>query len=230
MAFFSLDEFHEALEVLADGGPPEKLRDRLARLNAFHSRRGLNSLRSLTERLYALSSGLRRDVPPTRAFQALWMEHIGHRLPEKTGEKLDQLAEKINSHLLEDGAIKEGEQADLEKALDEYEDLLARKVGGVAARLDTLQKAVPAVAAILRARPKLEVALDPPEEDEEDGEHTHEHAHGHDDHEHNHAHEHDHAAHEPASSASGKKARREPARRRPTPLARGETDETSGES
>jgi hypothetical protein len=193
MAFFSLDEFQESLEVLAEGGPTEKLRDRLARLNAFHSRRGLNSLRSLAERLYALSSGLRRDVAPTRAFQALWMEYIGHRLTEKSGQKLDELAEAINSHLHEDGAIKDGEQEALEKALDEYEDLLARKVGGVAARLDTLQKAVPAVAAILRARPRLDVPLDAPEEDADHEGHDHDHAHGHHDHHHHdHAHDHDH--------------------------------------
>lgn len=194
MAFFSLDEFQEALGVLAEGGSPEKLRDRLARLNAFHSRRGLNSLKALAERLYALSSGLRRDVAPTRAFQALWMEHVGQRLTEKSGGRLDELAETINGHLHEDGSVKEGEQEALEKALDEYEDLLARKVGGVAARLDTLQKAVPAVAAILRGRPRLDVPLDPPEEDDHDHDHDHDHAHHHHDHG-DHAHDHGHGGH-----------------------------------
>jgi hypothetical protein len=192
MASLSLDEFQEALAVLADGGPPEKLRDRLARLNAFHSRRGLNSLRALAERLYALSSGLRREVASTRAFQALWLEHIGHRLTEKVGEKLDELAERINGHLLEDGSIKDGEHESLQAVLAEYEDLLARKVGGPAARLDTLQKAVPAVAGLLRTQPLLDVPLDPPEPDDDGVDHEH-HDHEHHDHpDHDQAHVHSH--------------------------------------
>jgi hypothetical protein len=206
MASLSLDEFHDALALLTDGGSAEKLRDRLARLNAFHSRRGLNSLRALTERLYALSSGLRRDVAPTRAFQALWLEHIGHRLTEKVGEKLDELAEQINSHLLEDGSIKDGEQGALGEAISEYEELLARKVGGAAARLDTLQKAVPAVAAILRTRAPLEVPLDPPEEDDE---HDHDHHHAHDhDHRDDHDHPHDHAHAHRSEGAAGTRNRK----------------------
>lgn len=192
MANLTLEEFEEALGVLAEGGPAEKLRDRLARLNAFHSRRGMNSLRALAERLFALSSGLRRDVPPTRAFQALWMEYIGHRLTENSGHRLDELADQINTHLQEGGAIKEGEQEALDTTVAEYEDLLARKVGGVAARLDTLQKAVPAVAALLRARPRLDVPLDPPEEDEHDHDHDH----------HGHAHSHAHATGESAATGA----------------------------
>lgn len=204
MANLTLQEFEESLGVLAQGAPPEKLRDRLARLNAFHSRRGLNSLRALTERLYALSAGLRRDVPATRAFQALWMEHIGQGLTEKVGRELDELADQINSHLLENGAVKDGETEALDQVLVEYETRLARKVGGVAARLDTLQKAVPAVAELLRGKPRLDVPLDPPEpEDEHEHDHDHEHHHGHHHehaHDHGHAHEHEHThEHEHAS-------------------------------
>ena len=218
MANLTLQEFEESLGVLAQGAPAEKLRDRLARLNAFHSRRGLNSLRALTERLYALSAGLRRDVPATRAFQALWMEYIGQGLTEKVGRQLDELADQINSHLAEGGAVKDGETEALDQVLVEYETLLARKIGGVAARLDTLQKAVPAVAELLRSKPRLDVPLDPPEaEDEHDHEHDHgahgheHHHHGHDHpHDHEHAHDHDHeheheesheAASEPGASA-----------------------------
>lgn len=188
MANLTLEEFEEALGVLAEGGTPERLRDRLARLNAFHSRRGLNTLRALGERLYALSSGLRREVPAQRAFQALWMEHIAHRLNEKTGAKLDELADQVNANLEEGGAVRAGQEAALEQAVTEYEDFLARKAGGIAARLDTLQKAVPAVAAILRARPRLDVPLDPPEPEDE---HDHEHAHAHGD-KHGHPHGDDH--------------------------------------
>ena len=198
MANFTLQEFESALGVLAGDAPPEKLRDRLARLNAFHTRRGLNSLRTIAERMYALSSGLRRDIPPTRAFQALWMEYIGHRLNEDVGRQLDELADQVNSHLHEDGAVKDGEQEALEKCVAEYEDRLARGVGGAAARLDTIQKAVPAVAAFLRSQPLLDVPLDPPSEHDQDHDHDghgheHGHGHGHDHHEHDENCGHDHA-------------------------------------
>jgi ABC-type nickel/cobalt efflux system permease component RcnA len=188
MANLSLDEFERCLGLLAEGGAPERLRDKLARLNAFHSRRGMNTLRALTERLYSLSSGLRRDVPAARAFQALWAEHVGKKLNRKSGEKLDQLADKVNENLESDGSVKTGMDAALASAVDEYEEMLARKVGGETARLDTLQKAVPAVATLLRAKALVDVPLDPPEPEDED-EHDHEHHHHH---HHGHAHDHEH--------------------------------------
>lgn len=191
MANLSLDEFERCLSLLAEGGSPEKLRDRLARLNAFHSRRGMNSLRAVAERLFALSSGLRRDVPAARAFHALWAEHVGTKLSRKSGEKLDELADKVNENLHEDGAVKEGCDEQLKTCVDAYEELLARKVGGPTARFDTLQKAVPAVAEMLRAKPVLDLPLDPPDP-EDDDEHDHDH-HGHD-HHHDHDHAHDEAA------------------------------------
>jgi|GEM_PF-1616692 len=182
MANLSLDEFESCLGLLAEGGTPEKLRDRLARLNAFHSRRGMNSLRAVAERLFALSSGLRRDVPAARAFHALWAEHVGTKLGRKSGEKLDELADKINENLRDDGTVKDDCGDQLKTSVDAYEDLLARKVGGATARLDTLQKAVPAVAEMLRAKPLLDLPLDPPdpEEDADDHDHAHEHDDPHD--------------------------------------------------
>jgi len=194
MANLSLDEFERCISQLADGGAPERLRDRLARLNAFHSRRGLNSLRAITERVYMLSSGLRRDVPAARAFHALWAEHVGTKLTRKTGEQLDELADKVNDNLHDDGAVKEGHDDKLKAAVDQYEELLARKVGGETARLDTLQKAVPAVAAMLRAKPVLDLPLDPPESEDE-------HDHDHHDHEHHH-HEHEHGGEAAGSGTS----------------------------
>jgi hypothetical protein len=153
----------------------------------------MNSLRALSERLYSLSSGLRRDVPAARAFHALWAEHVGTKLNRKSGAKLDELADKVNENLNEDGTVKDGQEAALQGAVEAYEDLLSRKVGGETARLDTLQKAVPVVATMLRAKPLLDVPLDPPEPDDED-EHDHEHHHHHHhDHAHDHAHEHEHA-------------------------------------
>ena len=203
MANLSLDEFERCLGLLAEGGTPEKLRDKLARLNAFHSRRGMNSLHALAERLFALSSGLRRDVPAARAFHALWAEHVGTKLSRKAGEKLDELADKVNENLEENGAVKDGRSDELAASVAEYEELLARKVGGPTARLDTLQKAVPAVAELLRAKPLLDLPLDPPEpEDEHDHDHHgHEHAHDHD--------HHDHAQGEHAHEAEGGAAEKE---------------------
>ena len=146
--------------------------DKFCRLNAFHSRRGLSSIEAIASRLYQLSSGLRREVPATHAFQALWAEHIGHRLNEEVGEKLDGLVDEINTSL--DGSeIKEGCREALEQSLATYEETLARRVGGSAARLDTLQKALPCVAEILRSRPTPDVPLDPPDEDHEGHHHHH---------------------------------------------------------
>jgi hypothetical protein len=188
MASLTMDEFEQCLILLGDGGSAGRLRDRLAKLGAFHSRRGLNSFRAVSDRIYTLSGGLRRDVPAGRAFQALWAEHIGKRLTETSGRRLDELADGINQLLDASGSPKEGQREALEAKITEYEDVLARKVGGPAARLDTLQKAVPVVAEILRSRPILDVPLDPPEEGEEG--HSH---HGHDHHGHDHAHGHDHS-------------------------------------
>jgi len=164
MANLTMEEFEQCLVAVADGGPPEKLRDRLCRLNAFHSRRGLGTIQAISSRLFQLSSGLRREVPATHAFRALWADLIGKRLNESVGEKLDALAEKINENIEESGKIKEGCRETLEAALGEYENLLARRIGGRAARLDTLQKAYPSVAEILRAKALPDVPLDPPDE------------------------------------------------------------------
>ena len=175
MANLSLEEFEQCIGVLGDGGSPEKLRDKFCQLNAFHSRRGLGNFGAIASRLFQLSSGLRREVPATQAFQALWADFVAHRLSEESGEKLDELANQINEQLEDSGKIKEGCKEPLEKSLSAYEDLLARKIGGTAARLDTLQKAYPEVAEILRATPIPDVPLDPAEEHDEHDHHHHDH-------------------------------------------------------
>lgn len=194
MASLTMEEFEQCLTILGDGGSPGRLRDRLARLGAFHSRRGLNTYRAVSDRIYTLSGGLRRDVPAGRAFQALWAEHIGKRLNETVGKRLDELADQINELLETDGSAKEGRRDDLEAKVTEYEDVLARRVGGAAARYDTLQKAVPLVAEILRARAVLDVPLDPPDADDDD--HS-----GHDHSHHDHGHDHEEAAQETAGES-----------------------------
>jgi ABC-type nickel/cobalt efflux system permease component RcnA len=112
---------------------------------------------------------------------------MGKRLDEASGRRLDELADGINQLLDPDGSPKEGKREELEAKIAEYEELLARKVGGPSARLDTLQKAVPVVAEILRSRPILEVPLDPPDADAEADHSHHDHDH-HDHHHHDHAH------------------------------------------
>jgi hypothetical protein len=198
MASLTMEEFEQCLTILGDGGSPGRLRDRLARLGAFHSRRGLNSYRAVSDRIYTLSGGLRRDVPAGRAFQALWAEHVGKRLNETVGRRLDELADEINQLLESDGSAKADRRDDLEAKVAEYEELLARRIGGAAARFDTLQKAVPLVAEILRARPLLDVPLDPPDPEGDDHahhDHSH-HDHAHHDHSHHDHAEHDHAEHQ----------------------------------
>ena len=86
MAFLTAEEFGAAIGVLAEHHGVERLRERLARLNAFTSRRGLNSAPAIADRLFALSGGLRRQVGATFAFTSLWQELVGARLGE-TGEK-----------------------------------------------------------------------------------------------------------------------------------------------
>lgn len=157
MATLTMEEFERCLDLLGASDSPGRLRDRLAKMGAFHSRRGLNSARAIADRLYRLSGGLRRESPASRAFQALWTERIGAQLDEEAGRELDGLADAINALLEPDGSVRAGAQQDLERAVATYEEALARRVGGEAARLDTLLKALPAVAEILRSRPVLEI-------------------------------------------------------------------------
>ncbi len=159
MATLTMEEFERCIALLGGDGSPGRLRDRLAKMGAFHSRRGLNSLGSIAERLYRLSGGLRREGPASRAFQALWAERIGSKLDEDAGRELDGLADAINALLEQDGSVREGARQELERAVTAYEETLARRVGGEAARLDTLIKALPAVAEILRARPVIQVDI-----------------------------------------------------------------------
>jgi hypothetical protein len=94
---------------------------------------------------------LRRQVPASLAFQAIWAESIHDKVGEEGEEKFEKLAEKVNECLGDDDTIKEDKQADLGQALQEYEGALAESVGAERARIDMLMKAVPAVADRLRA-------------------------------------------------------------------------------
>jgi len=151
MAFLTAEEFGAAIGVLAEHHGVERLRERFARMNAFTSRRGLNSATAIADRLFALSAGLRRQVAATLAFSSLWQELVGARLGDAGEKRLETLAEEVNACLAEDESIVAGKEGELDRALDAYRDALAGAVGPAVARLDMLMKAVPAVADRLRA-------------------------------------------------------------------------------
>jgi len=163
MAFLTAEEFGAAIGVLVEHHGVERLRERLARLNAFTSRRGLNSGTAIADRLFALSGGLRRQVGATFAFTSLWQELVGARLGEAGEKQLEGLAEAVNACLAPDDTIVAGKEADLDRALAAYREALAGVAGPAVARLDMLMKAVPAVADHLRATPVAPVPEPSPE-------------------------------------------------------------------
>src|SRR3990172_5694371 len=92
MAQLTAAEFGEAVAILAAHHGVERLREHLARMNAFTSRRGLSSASVIAERLHLLTGGLRRPVPATYAFSSLWNEMVGARLGEEGEKRLEALA------------------------------------------------------------------------------------------------------------------------------------------
>ena len=160
MANLTPGEFTEAVTALAEQHGVERLRDRLAHMNAFTSRRGLNSAAAIAERLHMLTGGLRRQVAATYAFSSLWSEMVGGRLGEEGEKRLEEQAEKVNACLGPSDAIVSGREQELDQALAAYREILASAVGRRTAELDMLLKAVPAVADRLRAG----VSVAPPAE------------------------------------------------------------------
>jgi hypothetical protein len=151
MAQLSPSEFAEAVAALAEHHGVERLRERLARMNAFTSRRGLGSAAAIAERLHLLTGGLRRPVPATYAFSSMWSEMVAARLGEDGEKRLETLADHVNACLTEREAIAAGKEEALDAALAAYRGALEAAVGPSVARLDMLLKAVPAVAERLRA-------------------------------------------------------------------------------
>src|SRR5579885_3453550 len=149
MAALTPREFTDAVCILAEQLGTARLRDRLASLGAFTSRRGLNTPVAIAERLFHLSGGLRRQSPATFAFTRLWTEVVTGGLDAETEKKLEALADAVNACLTADNGIAPGKEADLDRAL-------AAVIGPARARLDMLLKAVPAVAERLRAEPQAE--------------------------------------------------------------------------
>jgi hypothetical protein len=150
MAQLTPAEFSEAVATLAAHHGLEQLRERLARMNAFTSRRGLNSAAAIAERLHLLTGGLRRPVAATYAFSSLWSEMVVARVGEEGEKRLETLAEQVNACLDERDAVMPGKDEALDEALVAYRDTLGAVLGPRAAELDMLLKAVPVVAERLR--------------------------------------------------------------------------------
>ena len=153
MAILTQEEFAQAIGCLADDLGAQRLRDKLVRLNALVTRRRVGSVQALASQLYTLTGGLRRQVPASIALQSLWAEQTNQRLGEEGEKSLEELAEKINACLGERDSIDAEKEVELDDLLNQYESRLAEKIGPERARLDMLLKAVPAVAAKLRAKP-----------------------------------------------------------------------------
>ncbi len=148
------EELREAVGLLADRVGYAKLYDRLVRLNAFVSRRKPPSPAALADRLYALTGGLRRQVPASVAFHSVWTETFTRTLGEETDKSLEAIAERINAAISEDErTVRDGKSDELDAALGDYEQALTAAIGPRAARIDMLLKAVNPVAERLRARP-----------------------------------------------------------------------------
>jgi len=160
MAHLKQEEFTRAVAFLAEDLGLQRLRDRLVRLNAFVMRRRATSAERLANQLYMLTSGLRRQVPATAAFHALWDEQIAERVGEEGEKPLAELADGINECLDAKGGVLPEQEGELDGRVRAYEERLAARVGAARARLDTLLKAFPAVAERLRAMPLPEAAPD----------------------------------------------------------------------
>ncbi len=151
MAHLTQKEFQHAITLLAGEIGLQRLRDRFVKLNALVTRRKVASPESLADQLYMLSAGLRRQVPATYAFHAVWSERLNEKLGEDGEKNLEKMAEAVNVCLGDDDQILPEKAAELEAALAEYGRTLSATVGADMARMDMLMKAVPSIAEKLRA-------------------------------------------------------------------------------
>ncbi|HJQ83458.1 MAG TPA: hypothetical protein VKA21_05240 [Candidatus Binatia bacterium] len=150
MAHLTNTEFNAAVGALAAHHGVERLRERLASMNVFTSRRGLNSAQAIADRLHLLTGGLRRQVMATYVFSSIWNDMVNERLGEDAEKRLEPLIEEVNACLAEDESIVPGKEDALDRAIGAYRDTLAAAAGPDVARLDILLKAVPAVAERVR--------------------------------------------------------------------------------
>jgi hypothetical protein len=145
------DEFERAIGLLSNSLGFERLKDRFVRSSAFTSKRGLGSPKALADRLHMLSGGLRREAPATYAFHAAWNETFASHIREEDEKALGDAADRVNASLTDGKEIDPEKEPALDAALGEYHSIATRSLGGDAAYLDMLLKAVPAVAERIRS-------------------------------------------------------------------------------
>lgn len=151
MAHLTQQEFARVVSLLAEDLGLQRLRDRFVRYHALVTRRKVASAERLAEQLYMLTGGLRRQVPATLAVHGIWTEQVNGKLGEEGEKELEELAKAINACLTDGDRIVEGKEAELDQALRLYQERLVAAVGPEWTRMDMLLKAVPDVAARLRA-------------------------------------------------------------------------------
>jgi len=152
MASLTTAEFTDCVGALSEHYGVERLRDKLAAIGAFKSRKGLTTAAALAERLHHLSGGLRLPVAATYAFSHLWAEMLSAKLGGEENEKtLEALAEKVNACLDGKEQIVAGKEAELDQAIGAYRAAVAKASGPRVAHYDMLLKSVPAVAERVRA-------------------------------------------------------------------------------
>src|SRR5262245_23764938 len=100
MASLTTPEFNDAVAALAEHYGVERLRDKLATIGAFKSRKGLTTAAAIADRLHHLSGGLRLPVAATYAFSHVWSQMLTDKLGGPENEKtIEGLAEKVNACL-----------------------------------------------------------------------------------------------------------------------------------
>jgi hypothetical protein len=152
MARLTTTEFNDAVAALAEHYGVERLRDKLATIGAFQSRKGLTTAAAIADRLHRLSGGLRLPVAATYAFSHVWGQMLSDKLGGEENEKaIEGLAEKVNACLDEKERVVPGKESDLDAALTTYREAVAKSLGPRVAHCDMLLKSVPAVADRVRA-------------------------------------------------------------------------------
>src|SRR6185295_17114883 len=131
MASLSTTEFNDAVGALAEHYGVERLRDKLADVGAFKSRKGLTSADAIADRLHRLSGGLRLPVIATYAFSHVWGQMLSEKLGGEENEKaIEGLADKVNACLDEKEHVVAGKEPDLDAALAAYREAVAKSLGG----------------------------------------------------------------------------------------------------
>jgi hypothetical protein len=152
MASLNPTELTDAVSALADHYGLERLRDKLAAIGAFQSRKGLTSPAAIADRLHRLSGGLRLPVAATYAFSHLWGEMLSAKLGgEDVQKELETIADRVNGCLDAAERIVPGREGELDEALAAYREAVARAADAKIAYYDMLLKCVPEVAARVRA-------------------------------------------------------------------------------